>query len=299
MGKSRFEINNKTYLLLVDYYSDFIEIDNLTNTTSERIIESCKSQFVRHGIPVQLITDNGPQFSSIKFKEFAKTYSFQHTTSSPHYPQSNGKAEKAVQITKNQTTADKQDIYLALRNTPASGGIGSPAQRLMGRRTNTLIPTARSLLQPQIIDSQQVLQHMQQSKRKQKEYYDQHLPTLKIGEKVMIKDQARWKPATIIQIHSNPRSYVVKTSEGNRYQRNRRHIVRNTNKESQNDEDEEEDNYTHIQQEQEQPDKPTEPTEEQPTEEDAQTNPQAESQPLRRSKRITARPNRYSDTWTT
>ena len=301
VGADLFEINNKTYLLLVDYYSDFIEIDNLTNTTSERIIESCKSQFARHGIPVELITDNGPQFSSIKFKEFAKTYSFQHTTSSPHYPQSNGKAEKAVQIAKNlikKTTADKQDIYLALldiRNTPASGGIGSPAQRLMGRRTNTLIPTARSLLQPQIIDPQQVLQHMQQSKRKQKEYYDQHtkdLPTLKIGEKVMIKDQARWKPATIIQIHSNPRSYVVKTSEGNRYRRNRRHIVRNTNKESQNDEDEEEDNYTHIQQEEEQPD-------EQPTEEDAQTNSQAESQPLRRSKRITARPNRYSDTWTT
>jgi hypothetical protein len=250
VGADLFEVNNKTYLIIVDYYSDYIEIDNVTNITSERIIESLKNQFARHGIPAELITDNGTQFSSMKFKEFNKTYNFQHTTSSPHYPQSNGKAEKAVQIAKNlikKCTADKQDIYLALldlRNTPAGGGIGSPVQRLMGRRTNTLIPTTKSLLQPQIIDPQQVYQNKQQSKRKQKEYYDWHtkdLPTLKVGEKVMIKDNEKWKPATILQIHPNPRSYIVETKEGNTYRRNRRHIIRNTSQ--QIEEDEEEDTY--------------------------------------------------------
>ncbi len=94
----------------------------------------------RHGIPDTLITDNGPQFSSQQFSDFASAYQFEH---SPHYPQSNGKAEKAVQIIKNvlkKATHDIVDPYLALlalRNTPIDDRVGSPAQQLMGRRTLT------------------------------------------------------------------------------------------------------------------------------------------------------------------
>ena len=88
------------YLVLVDYYSNFIEVDKLSETASEKIIDCCKCHFSRHGIPDVFVSDNGPQFSSTKFHEFSKTYRFNHRTSSPHYPQSNGKAEKAVQTTK-------------------------------------------------------------------------------------------------------------------------------------------------------------------------------------------------------
>ena len=58
-----FELNNQPYLILVDYYSGFIEVNLLRGTTSKQIITYCKSQFSCHGIPDILITDNGPQFA--------------------------------------------------------------------------------------------------------------------------------------------------------------------------------------------------------------------------------------------
>ena len=119
-----------------------------------------------------LITDNGPQFSSYQFQCFTQEYQFNHRTSSPYHPQSNGMAEKAVQTVKRLMTKaahNGSDLQLALleyRNTPWSDTIGPPVQRLMGRRTKTLVPTTGSLLKPQTIDpslvQKELVQHRQQ-----------------------------------------------------------------------------------------------------------------------------------------
>ena len=157
VGADLFELNSHSFLVLVDYYSGLIEVEQLRDTKSEVIIKFCKTQFARYGIPDTLVTDNGPQFSSEAFKDFACSYGFQHCTSSPHYPQLNGRAEKAVQTIKSlikKANDDKKDIYLALlelRNTPINDLLGSPAQRLMGRRTKTLLPTSNQLLTPKTI----------------------------------------------------------------------------------------------------------------------------------------------------
>ncbi|PIK37700.1 hypothetical protein BSL78_25470 [Apostichopus japonicus] len=94
-------LQDSTYLLVVDYYSRYIEVAKLTSTSkSSDIIMHLQSMFSRHGIPDVFRSDNGPQFISSEFKAFSKKYGFTHITSSPLYSQSNGEAERAVQTVK-------------------------------------------------------------------------------------------------------------------------------------------------------------------------------------------------------
>ena len=87
VGTDLFEWKKTDYLLVVDYYSRFIEIAKLTLTTAMGVISHLKSIFARHGIPEVVVLDNGPQYSSAVFEEFSKEYEFDHVTSSPKYPQ--------------------------------------------------------------------------------------------------------------------------------------------------------------------------------------------------------------------
>ena len=146
-----FEYKNKSYLLVVDYYSKFFEICILNNTTSETVITHMKSIFSRHGIPDIVISDNAKQYQSQKFKEFEKSWEFRHETSSPRYPQSNGLAERTVQTVKQllkKAEREGKDPYLSIlnyRNTPLDSNMPSPAQLLMGRRCKTKLPVSKKL----------------------------------------------------------------------------------------------------------------------------------------------------------
>ena len=100
VGTDLFEWKQSAYLFVVDYYSQFIEIEKLSSTTSRRFINHLKSIFARHGIPQILVSDNRPQYSSSEFAQFARDYKFNHITSSPHFPQANGESERAVQTVK-------------------------------------------------------------------------------------------------------------------------------------------------------------------------------------------------------
>ncbi len=90
----------ENFLVVVDYFSRYIEIAHLTNISAAATIASLKNIFARWGCPNELITDNGPQFSGTVFANFAKMFDFRHTTTSPHYAQANEEAERAVQTAK-------------------------------------------------------------------------------------------------------------------------------------------------------------------------------------------------------
>ena len=143
VGTDLFEWNKQTYLLIVD--SRFIEIARLSRPTAEQVIHWTKSIFARHGIPEILISDNGPQFGSEMYSEFATEYQFQHLTSSHYFPQSNGEAERAVGTVKRLLNREN-DPYLALmayHATPLQNGY-SPAELLMSQRLRTTVPITRS-----------------------------------------------------------------------------------------------------------------------------------------------------------
>ncbi|XP_061170340.1 uncharacterized protein K02A2.6-like [Saccostrea echinata] len=132
---------------MVDYYSNFIEVASLKHdTTSRNVIKHLKDNIARYGIIDTLISDNGSQYTSAEFKSYVASYGIEHVTSSPFYAQSNGLAEKSVQTVKNLLKKCREsgdDVYLALldlRNTPRDEQIGSPMQRLMGRRRKRYSP---------------------------------------------------------------------------------------------------------------------------------------------------------------
>ncbi|XP_041369594.1 uncharacterized protein K02A2.6-like [Gigantopelta aegis] len=150
VGMDLFHWRGKQYLLVVDYFSRNTELAYLqASTSSETVIVHCKSIFARHGIPEVVQSDNGPQFASQKFSRFATEYGFTNETSSPHYPQANGEAERAVQMVKN-FLLKAEDPYLALLNyrvTPLQCSF-SPAEMSMGRCLRTRVPVVPALLTP-------------------------------------------------------------------------------------------------------------------------------------------------------
>ena len=138
---------------MVDYYSRYVELAKLSTTTSEDIIRHLKSIFARHGIPEYLVSDSGPQHASKAFSTFSQDYGFQHITSSPHYAQANGLAERTVKTVK-AFLAKSSDPYLGLlsyRSTPLEHGY-SAAQLIMSRNLRTTVPVVREQLNPSVVD---------------------------------------------------------------------------------------------------------------------------------------------------
>jgi hypothetical protein len=87
IGADMCHYKGQEYLVLVDYYSKFPEVIWLSNLKAHTVITAMKSVFARFGSPEQLISDNGPPFSSAEFAKFVKFWEINHITSSPGFAQ--------------------------------------------------------------------------------------------------------------------------------------------------------------------------------------------------------------------
>ena len=228
LGADLFTLKGKMYLLVVDYYSRYVEVANLSLTKSADITAHLKSMFAHHGIPEVLVSDNGPQFAARGFTTFAANYGFQHVTSSPKFPQSNGESERAVQTVKN-LLKKAEDPYLALlayRTTPLKNGF-SPAELLMGRRLRTTVPTLPSLLKPSLLPSAAVSAKEREMRLEEQRRFDRRhrahvLSKLAPGQEVWVTDSK--VTGTVVGTHATPRSYMVDVPHGT-VRRNRHHLI--------------------------------------------------------------------------
>ena len=85
-----------TFLVIVDYFSKYLIVRKIPNSTSSAVIKELGMIFSEFGNPLVFRSDNGPCYSSQEFKFFMQNWLVEHRTSSPHYPQSNGLAESMV-----------------------------------------------------------------------------------------------------------------------------------------------------------------------------------------------------------
>ena len=216
------------YLIMVDYYSRWLEIQPLHSTTAAVVIKKFTQIFSVHGIT----SDNGPQFQCAEFRDFALEFDFRHKTSSPFFPQTNGEAESAVKVVKKLLSQQSLEIALLnYRTTPHSSTGTSPASALMGRQLKTKIPRLPENLTPQPASDIDIRKADHHAKARYKFSYDRRhgatpLSQLEPENQVLIKtdgDKTWDKPGTIVAADPENRSYLVNSPTGV-LRRNRKHL---------------------------------------------------------------------------
>ena len=218
LGMDLFELGGKTYFLVVDYFSRWIEIQHLIRTDSESVIDSLKTLFARFGIPDCIRSDGGPQFISKYFRSFVDNLLIKHEITSPYFSQANGCAERAVQTAKRiMRSSDSYLALLAYRNTPLETTGCTPAQLLMGRHLKTTLPVVPSVLLPKWPDLEKVRATDAALKLKSVNNFNRikgarPLPELDPNESVRIKlpKHKEWSEPSSLIGKITPNSYVIR-----------------------------------------------------------------------------------------
>ena len=233
VGIDLFELDGRQYLVTVDYFSSFIEVDYLTSTTAKDVIIKLEVHFARYGIPSEIVSDQDPQFTSTQFHSMVNKWGIVHTMSSPGHHQSSGKTEAVVKTVKHmmyKCLQDGTDVYealLELRNTPQQDTGLSPTQMTFGRLTRTRLPavTNRPVNKKQLAMAQKRRTRRQQTVRQSYNRRARDLVPLHTGQPVYYQhlEGQRWRKGTV-QSKKNERSYIIEGDTCGVYQRNRVHI---------------------------------------------------------------------------
>ena len=209
VGMDIFECEGRQYLIMSDYTSNWFEICDMPRITASAVINECRKQFARHGVPLKVMADSGTQFTSFQFREFAKKWNFEIEVSSPYHHQSNGKAENAVKTAKqilHKCAIDGSDPLLAIlewRNSPSGDTGTSPAQRLFSRRCRTTLPINRESLKPNSTNTNDLARLWKAKSRQANNYNRQkkNLSDLQPGQNVSLQvpGTTSWIPGEIIR----------------------------------------------------------------------------------------------------
>ncbi|KAL1249314.1 hypothetical protein QQF64_020319 [Cirrhinus molitorella] len=94
------EIDKQHFLLIVDVHSKLVEIFPTQLTNAEKTISILRHLWSAYGLPKELVSDNGPPFTSREFEEFLKNNGVCRILSAPYHPATKGQTERVVQTFK-------------------------------------------------------------------------------------------------------------------------------------------------------------------------------------------------------
>ncbi|XP_072380845.1 uncharacterized protein [Diabrotica undecimpunctata] len=220
------DYGGQSYLVLIDYFSKWLDIVKINSKTSQVVIKELKKIFSTHGIPYEVISDNMP-YNSWHCQQFAKDWDFRFVTSSPRYPRSNGQAERAVQIAKNMLRkCDDLDMaLLEYRNTPINGTDKTPAQLVTNRVLRSKLPSNKK---HKDVNLKEEWEKLEAKRNEYKNYYDRNTKVRREivpGENVGVREGREWRPGKILEkIDEAPRSYLVQKENGEVVRRNSYHL---------------------------------------------------------------------------
>ena len=209
-------------LVVVDYYSRFYEIEILKSTTTDKIISCLERIFSRHGLPITLKSDNGPQFIAQEFAKFCIENNIEHLKVTARWPQANGEVErqnqsllkrlKIAQAENKNWQTELNKYLMAYRALPHATTGKSPAELLYGRKMRTKMP---DVLERPVEENQEVRDHDAENKGKNKVYADAKrnakFSEVDLGDSVLVKQDKQNKLTTTF----NPTPFTVVSKKGN------------------------------------------------------------------------------------
>ncbi len=232
VGADLFKFKGKWHVLVTDFYSKAPFVRYVPNTGANATIKALKSIFAENGVPVKIVSDNGPHFAAAEYRNFARKWGFSFVLSSPEYPQGHALIERHVQTIKkcmykcDVSGYDFDLAMLVLRSTPLDSELPSPAELLQQRKFRTTLPV--HVPDPKL--TKVIQERLREKQVKAASRYDmtaKEKPELTTGQNVRLynKDTRRWEPARITGLASTPRSYHVQRMSGGKVlRRNRVHL---------------------------------------------------------------------------
>ncbi|KAK8928408.1 hypothetical protein KSP39_PZI017378 [Platanthera zijinensis] len=147
-------------LVMVDYFSKWLEVKALAKVTSQVVKSFVWGEIIcRHGLPLAIITDNGPQFASREFVDFCVRLGIDLRFASVHHPRSNGQMEAANKVIMNLLKKKVENlrgswveqlpsVLWALRTTPSSATGETPFKLSHG--SEAVIPVEFEVESPRV-----------------------------------------------------------------------------------------------------------------------------------------------------
>ena len=225
LGTDLFYWNKIDYLVIRDYFSKYLIMRRLPNSSTHVVIKELGLVFTELGRPFVLRSDNGPCYSSREFHNFLSFYQVDHITSSPHYPESNGFAEALVGITKKLMEKSLKEGkpwnfgHLQYRTTPISSTLPSPLEMLTGRKPYSNLPQIPSSIGHNM-DTSRICKELL---RRQPTATSTGATELEPGQPVFVKEVHGnvWRTATVNQPAAEPDSYWVRFPDNSILRRTR------------------------------------------------------------------------------
>lgn len=210
---------NRYILTIIDYATRYPEAIALQGIEAERVAEALVDVFSRVGVPGEMLTDQGTQFTSEVMKEVSRLLSFKGITTTPYHPMCNGLVEKfngtLKQMLKRMCAERPRDwdkylnaLLFAYREVPQESLGFSPFELLYGRSVRGPMMILKELWTKEIPDEEVkttykyildlrerleetckiARQHLEKARRHQRKYYNRKTSERKMkeGDKVLV-----------------------------------------------------------------------------------------------------------------
>lgn len=148
-----FHFRKSVFLLVVDSFSKFFDVFLMKETGATAVIGKLRTLFAYFGLPMLMVSDNGPPFRSHLYLKFFKANGIKYIHSPIYIPESNGQAENGVKTVKSalkRFLVDRKyssipmqykldNFLIKYRNTPTTTTNKTPSDLLLNYRPRIIL----------------------------------------------------------------------------------------------------------------------------------------------------------------